>query len=85
MFRFFARFPALLAFWIICRTFSGLFPPKHAPGVPAFGHMNTSEIYMESPDGKVFGFIPKEVMLKRKDRNWRLRVSAIVDIENLVV
>jgi len=40
---------------------------------------------MESPDGLVFGFIPKETMTKVKDRNWRLRVSAIVDIENIIV
>lgn len=40
---------------------------------------------MESSDGLVFGFIPKDVMTKVKDRNWRLRVSAIVDIENIIV
>ena len=40
---------------------------------------------MESTDGLVSGFIPKEVMVKVKDRNWRLRVSAIVDIENIIV
>ena len=40
---------------------------------------------MESANGLVFGFIPKDVMIKCKDKNWRQRVSAIVDIENLVV
>jgi hypothetical protein len=26
--------------WAVYVPFSGRFPPKHAPGVPGFGHMN---------------------------------------------
>jgi hypothetical protein len=34
---------------VAVRPFSGRFPPRHAPGVPGFGHMNRQDHALASP------------------------------------